>query len=341
MSTIQVRSGEKRWSEVKASYGAQKRSAWVCAIGGRKDGPTLALTAGQHGMEPTGPAILSGLARDLSPDELSGTLLVVPMVYANALRHGYECEPIRGREKAVARAGRWHNECPYGFKRNECGRNFNRMWGENKRESVHTRLAAALWERVVVPAQYLIDLHCWQDWAPPGVLTTSDAALQLARFTGVPWIVHRTKKSPLDKVMLAERVIGSGRVALTIEFTPQTRIVADMAARGRWGLANVMRRLKMLPGTAKPTRPLYVLGEKKRDWRPVKAAADVLVMPTIRPGDWVERGQPVARLVEIDRPWKMAVLRAPCESLVWSTMGSSAVRKGEQMMLFRRAMRLA
>jgi predicted deacylase len=338
---MEIRRGKKRWGEVKASLGRRKLSAWVCAIGGAGEGPTLALLAGQHGMEPTGPAVLSALVADLRPRDLSGNLLVVPLVYANAIRHGYECEPIGGRAKEAARTGRWHNQCPYALDRNKCGRNFNRMWHGGKAKTVYERLAAALWEQVIVPAQYVIDFHCWQDWAPPGVLTTNEAALELGKWAGISWIHHRTKESPLDKVMLAERVCASGRVGLTIEFTPQTRIMADMAAIGRYGIENVMRRLGMLRGRPTATRPLYLLGQEKGDWRPVKAKSDVLVLPTRKPGDWVTQGQAAARVVEIDRPWKMSVLKAPCDGIVYSTEPSSSVRKGAEMMLFRKAKRLA
>jgi predicted deacylase len=130
-------------------------------------------------------------------------------------------------------------------------------------------------------------------------------------------------------------------VGIAIEFTPQTRIVAEMAALGRYGIENVMRHLGMLRGRPVRTRPLYLMGQESGDWQPVKATSDVLVAPIRKPGDWVNRGQPVARVVEIDRPWKISVLKAPCDGIVHSTEPSSAVRKGGEMMLFRRAKRLA
>ena len=341
MSCIELKPGKKQWIEISARRGDLERSAWACAIGGAKDGPTLALLAGQHGMEPTGPAILSALAKDVEPEKLRGNLLIVPMVYAEALRCGDECEPIAGREKEHRRSGRWHNQCPYNLNRNKCGRNFNRLWPGNRRGSVYARLAAELWEHVVLPAQHVIDFHCWQDWSPPGVLTTDDAGLELAKWFGISWINHRPTHGPLDKVLLASNVVASGRVGVTVEFTPQTRVVADMAALGRQGIENVMRRLKMLPGKPKPTRPLYVLDHKPSGWKPAKAKSDVIVMPYVKPGDWVTRGQEVARVVEIDRPSKVSVLKAPITGIAQTTMASAAVRAGEHMMVFRRAKRLS
>jgi len=340
VNCLDLKEGAKQWTRIAAARGKQERSAWVCAIAGARPGPTLALLGGQHGMEPTGPAILGGLAADIQPEDLRGNLLIVPLVYAEAIRHGYECEPIPGREKVVERSGRWHNRCPYGLDRNKCGRNFNRLWPGDKRGSVYSRLAAALWEHVVVPADCVIDFHCWQDSSPPGVLTVCDEALELGKWFGISWIHHNPTITDLGKTILGTNVVLSGRVGFTVEFTPQTRIVADMARLGRQGIENVMRRLKMLPGRARPTRPLYVLGHRKRDWRQVKARRDVLVLPTVKPGDWVDEGQPVARVIAIDNPRSATVLKAPFDGLAQSTMPSAAVRKGEPMMLFRRAQRL-
>jgi len=339
MARVAIKSGEKHWTKITAKRGKQTRAAWVCAIGGRKPGPTLALLAGQHGMEPTGPAILGGLADDLTPFQLSGNLLIVPLVYANAIRHGFECEPRPGKKRLLQSYGRWHNQCPYGADRNKCGRNMNRMWPGDSKGSVYSRLAAALWERVVLQADYVIDFHCWQDWSPPGVLTTSDEGVELGKWVGVPWIHHNGEDTPLGRTMLSRNVCLSGRVGITVEFTPQTRIVKDMAELGRSGIENVMKRLKILPGRAERTRPLYLM--KGGRWEQVKAERDVLVLPLIKPGDWVRKNQPLARLVQIDKPSSASLLKAPFAGVVWSTMPSSAVRAGEPMMLLRDAKRLA
>ena len=101
-----------------------------------------------------------------------------------------------------------------------------------------------------------------------------------------------------------------------------------------------MRKLSMLPGRAKMTRPLYQFGHSPRDWRPIKAHADVIAMPAVEPGDWVDRGQELARVTEIDRPDKERILRAPISGIVGTTMPSSAVHKGETVIVLRRAKRL-
>ena len=190
------------------------------------------------------------------------------------------------------------------------------------------------------PADYLIDFHCWQDWSPPGVLATTPEGIDLGKYVGISWIHYNPVTNDLARTMLAKNVCLDGRVGITVEFTPQTRIVKGTAELARWGVENVMRRLKMLPGRAKMTRPLYQLGHKPEDWKVVKAKADVIVTPTVEPGDWVSRGEVVARLAEVNRPSRVSVVKSPINGIVGTTMPSSAVRAGDGLMVFRRAKRL-
>ena len=48
-----------------------------------------------------------------------------------------------------------------------------------------------------------------------------------------------------------------------------------------------------------------------------------------------------AELIPLDKPKAMRLLKAPFTGILQSTMGSGMVRKGEQMVIFRRAKRIA
>jgi len=65
------------------------------------------------------------------------------------------------------------------------------------------------------------------------------------------------------------------------------------------------------------------------------------VLPNVKPGDWVNRSQPVARPIEIDEPANVKLLKATFDGVVWNTAPSFAVRKGETMMGFRAGERIA
>ncbi|MBW8881810.1 MAG: succinylglutamate desuccinylase/aspartoacylase family protein, partial [Asticcacaulis sp.] len=62
--------------------------AWyvpVIVVKGAKPGPKFLLTAGIHGDELNGIAVIQGLVRDLDPDSLRGTLVAVPGLNAPGL----------------------------------------------------------------------------------------------------------------------------------------------------------------------------------------------------------------------------------------------------------------
>ena len=337
MSKAAAAKGWKRWRKFTVAKGAKRLGLKLCEIVGSNPGPTMALVAGQHGMEPTGPAILSALAAELDPAKVRGRILMVPIAYANAIRVCCECEPIRGREKALEKNGRWHNMCPWELNRNECGRNLNRLWPGDPKGTIYERLAAEIWKRAIEPAEYVLDFHCWQDWSPPGALCYGKESLELAKYAGISYL-HRN--DPHERVheqklhVLTAVAVLAGKKALTVEFTPQVNINPDMFALGKRGVTNLMRHVGVLPGRARMTRPLYELGEPV-DIKSLKTTRDVLVGPLVRPGEMVEKGRPLATVIPINKPDRATVLKAPCRGLISRVPPVAAVRRGQPMIGMR------
>ena len=335
MSATRSRKSPRNWRRISVAKGAKRLAFHLCEINGARPGPTLSLIAGQHGMEPTGPAMLACLAEDLDPAQLRGRLLIVPITYANAIRCGNECEPIPRRQVEHRRSGRWHNDCPYGLNRNTCGRNLNRLWPGDDMGTIYERLVAAVWRRAIVPADYVVDFHCWQDWAPPGIITCGEASEEIARYIGIKCI-QTSGTDDEKRKLLAPVATRAGKIAVTVEYTPQTRINPDMIAGGDKGVRNLMRHLGMLPGRAEPTRPLYYASDRPVDDKHFTAACDVIVRPFVKPEQEVRRGQALARLIPIDRPDRPSILRAPYSGVVFNMFGSAVVARGDRIMYIRR-----
>ena len=60
------------------------------------EGPTALFTGGNHGDEYEGPIALLDLARSLSPAEISGRVILLPMMNYPAVRGGKRTSPIDG-----------------------------------------------------------------------------------------------------------------------------------------------------------------------------------------------------------------------------------------------------
>jgi len=67
----------------------------IAVIVGRP-GPTLLLTAGVHGDEYEGQAILRALIHELKPDEINGRLIILPALNAPAVRGNSRVSPLDG-----------------------------------------------------------------------------------------------------------------------------------------------------------------------------------------------------------------------------------------------------
>jgi len=67
----------------------------VCRNGA---GPTVLLTAGTHGDEYEGPVALMKLARELTPEEVRGTVILLPALNLPAVRAGRRLSPLDQRD---------------------------------------------------------------------------------------------------------------------------------------------------------------------------------------------------------------------------------------------------
>ena len=330
-----ARRASKRWRRETVRRGKQERDFWWCEVRGAKPGPTLGVVAGQHGMEPTGPAALAAFLHDLDPEQVRGTLRAVPMAYVEALRGGYECD-LSPAAAAHARdhAMNW-GACPFGLNRQRCGRNLNRVWPGKPDGTLHQRLAAALWARLFEDAQFVIDFHCWSDSGPPGTIAYTDEALAFGRAFGIPFL-HRY---PLDDHpgMLALAALRADKVAITVELTPQVRITPDGAHATRKGLTNAMRHLGMLAGRPSVPRTQYLIEYGPGDRRPIHLPWDAVVIPATPPAVWCRKGDVIGTAVRLDRPRTVRELKAPCAGLLVGTPQRAVVREGESALVFYRA----
>jgi len=107
----------------------------VIVVNGAKPGPTLALVAGSHGTEYASILALQKLAQSADPGELSGALIVVPLVnlasFAQKVPH---LNPVDGK-------------------------NMNRFFPGKPDGTQTERAAWAIAKQVVEKCDYLIDLH--------------------------------------------------------------------------------------------------------------------------------------------------------------------------------------
>jgi N-alpha-acetyl-L-2,4-diaminobutyrate deacetylase len=256
-------------------------SAWgvlrvpvACIRGG--EGPTFLVTAGNHGDEYEGPVAVQKLWRSLSPDQLSGRVILMPALNLPALLEGKRLSPIDGQ-------------------------NMNRVFPGDPRGSITRRIADYVTRELVARADIALDMHSGGkslNFIPSAIvhelddaerMTQTMAALEAFRAPVGLVIEELEPEGTLDtlvesrgKLFLSTELGGAGML------TPETVRIAER------GLRNLLVHFGLVEGQiegpatrlmAVPDTDHYVLAED-----------DGIFEPTLALGESVEAGQCVGRI---------------------------------------------
>jgi uncharacterized protein len=108
----------------------------ITIVNGAKEGPLLALVAGNHGYEYAPILALQRLRARLDPQQMSGAVILVHVAnMPSFLRRTIYYSPVDGK-------------------------NLNRVYPGRLEGTVSERIAYFITKEVIEPSDYLIDLHC-------------------------------------------------------------------------------------------------------------------------------------------------------------------------------------
>jgi len=120
------------WSASRIFEGVSTEAP-VLIVNGRREGPTLCLTAAIHGDELNGIEMVRRVMHDLDPDKLKGAVIGIPIVNLQGFRRGSRYLPDR--------------------------RDLNRYFPGNPSGSSAARIAHSLFEEIIRHCNALVDLH--------------------------------------------------------------------------------------------------------------------------------------------------------------------------------------
>lgn len=266
---------------------------------GTRDGPCLLVTAGVHGSEFCSIEAALRLLK-LSPEEIGGTLLVLPIL---------NVEGFRKRSIYVVPAD---------------GKNLNRVFPGRADGTASERLAAWLVESVFPQADAYIDLHGGdlnEALMPFSIFSRgNERAEALARAFGLPVIVSSR---------------GTGRTISAAADLGVPGIIAEVSGNGLWNeegvamlLAGVHRVMHMLSmkGSAPepPASPALVTMTAP------SSQAKGLWYPNHRLGDKVTKGQPVGEIRDVFGN-VLSTITSSEDGFVLYQMTSLSVNEGEAL----------
>jgi uncharacterized protein len=230
--------GEKTFGLVDISVDGQTLHMPIFLVNGREPGPTLAITAGVHAAEYASIAAALDVARALSPGELRGQVIVLPIVNVPGFspRSIYVC-PLDGK-------------------------NPNRYFPGNAEGGASEQLAAWVFENVIKQGDYYVDLHGgdliealmpFTLYHQSGNEAVDKASLELARVFGIPYIV---RSETLGSTYSA--AARAGIPAILTEAGGNGLWSPEEVALHRDGLDRLMHHLGLLAGPASQPGPTVV-----------------------------------------------------------------------------------
>jgi predicted deacylase len=239
----------------------------VQILHGRRDGPTVWLSAAVHGDEILGVEVIRRVLQAVDVRSLGGTILAVPIVNVHGFNTGDRYLPDR--------------------------RDLNRAFPGSARGSFAARLAKVLMDEVVAPSDIGIDLHTGslgRSNLPQVRGELADArTLELARVFGTPVMVDATTRDGSLRQVATER----GKTVLLYEGGEALRFDERAIDAATAGVLRVLAHLGMVSTEVPPgDDPAHASGS---GW--VRAGRSGIVHVETPLGDRVTKGQLLARVL--------------------------------------------
>jgi predicted deacylase len=293
----------------------------VVIVSGKRDGPTLWLTANIHGDEVAGIPVLHRLLLDDLSARLRGTLVVMPSLNLAGLRTRKRHPYYDDRDPNRTFPGRRRNDDP------------------SREPTVFERLTARLFDAMKGSADYYIDLHCASILSIPfsirdrvlykqesdrpaaealskklDEMVTAFGFGAVAEYSAPQYVAKELHRSTTGSALQELSV-----PAFTVELGGHTIASEPNVAAAVIGLRNVMRWASMLDGPSEtmPVLPMPPDGRvRRRDDGPYPSHAGILDYKAA-PGDHILAGGVVAEIRDLwGRPVGDGVVRAAADSWI-------------------------
>ena len=228
--------GQKATGTIEVPAGVDAAlSIPVAVVNGAKPGPVLALVAGSHGTEYTSIIALEKLISLLNPEEISGTVIIVPLIN------------IQSFEQKVPHVN------PVDKK------SMNRFYPGKIDGTQTERASYFVTKEVVEKCDHLIDLHGgdldeslrpYSYWTKTGNEKQDAISREMLLAFGLDHIIISTDrpKDPQASRYLENTATTRGKPSITAEAGHAGTVETDDLNALINGCLNVMRYLKMLPG---------------------------------------------------------------------------------------------
>ena len=253
----------------------------ITIIHGTKPGKILALAAGVHGYEYPPIHSLYRLKEMISPEDLSGTLILVHIANLPSFQ-----------KRTI-----YYN--PYDWK------NLNRVFPGNPNGTQSERIAYVLVEQIVKKCDYLIDLHCgdgnealipYSYWMVSGDKKLDETSKAMVLAFGLDHIIiDKTRSKDIsNSKYLGNTAILLSKPAITTESGYMGKSDEESIVGNINGILSVMKYFKMIVGSPEMIKnPVWI-----DKYEVVFSDCDGLFFPTTKMGYYVKKGEKIGYITD-------------------------------------------
>jgi hypothetical protein len=309
--------GERRDIKLKISemYTATPVFIPLTVIHGTSPGPRLYVTAAIHGNELNGVEMVRQLKLEVDPLKLRGTLLLVSISNPIAFMANSRDLPD--------------------------GRDLNRVFPGREEGSIASQIARTLFEKVILRADFGIDLHTAGQGRTNLPHVRADMGLKTVSRLACAFGCEIIFDMEGERGMLRHAATKAGIPTIVYEAGEPLKFQKPLIRQGVAGIRNVMGQLGMydFPRTSPP----FQMVVDERGW--IRAEKGGIIILDVKPGDIIRKGEEIA-LTTRPSGYEVHRLKAPytglvvgCTTLPMVLPGSAVcnvVKLGPKRRLFRK-----
>ncbi len=312
VGTARAARGQKVSGTIEVPAGSDAAlSIPVVVANGARPGPVLALVSGAHGTEYASIIALERVIARLDPAALSGTVIILPLVN------------VRSFEQKIAHVN------PVD------GKSMNRFYPGRMEGTQTERASYLITKEVVERCDHLIDLHGgdideslrpYSYWTVSGNATQDALSRQMVLAFGLDHIIISADrpKDPAASRYLENTATTRGKASITVEAGHAGTTESDDIELLVNGCFNVMRFLKMLPGSVTPIEnPVWI--EKIET---VTSSETGIFYSLVRRGAYVAQGMKIGYVTDYTGRMLLEA-RAPASGVVTFIRAVPSMTKGE------------
>jgi len=289
-------------------------------INGKKVGPKLFIGAAFHGDEANGIESIRRIANEINPNELSGTILAVPIQNPLAFRAGHRF--------AINQIVRSPLDC--------MPADMHSMFPGNVDGNPFEMMVHRLYSDVISKAEYAIDMHqptIGGKYVPISFVSQSGKedvvkrSEDLARAFGTAFLVKTKKGGYAREGNMHVYSTVNGIPSIMVELGEGGKLEQEYVRLGVDGVKNVLKHLKMIEGTPVSSKQRII-----REMIEVRARKGGLLHVEADLGKEVSKGDLVANIVSPVGPVVESV-RSPATGILLRKTTFPTIISGERIVV--------